>query len=321
MDFTGFKFNEKHSSDFGIYRVSDGSRYQESLIPTFSDYTSEVAGGTGTHYWGSDFKTKTFNLSFAFDSVTEIQLRKMRKWLATPKLSQLIFDEVPYKYYMGKVTSEPQIEYICFDEYDKEKGYNRVYKGEGTISFVCFYPFARSVYKYLDEYDENIYSNKSEWAESTGMLASKDDLDVLKSGSVIAHIYNPGDLETDWKFTFNKDIIGDFELNVSANDGTNSFTDNFVIGTTLNGVAAELGELGTLVKESIGKIEVDTKKRMVTFIYNDNGKEKRLPALFLLRSGDLFTFKHSSEKQDIQFNFTNIENKEDIELKYDYLYY
>ena len=79
MDFTGFKFNEKHSSDFGIYRVSDGSRYQESLIPTFSDYTSEVAGGTGTHYWGSDFKTKTFNLSFAFDSVTEIQLRKMRK--------------------------------------------------------------------------------------------------------------------------------------------------------------------------------------------------------------------------------------------------
>lgn len=317
MDFTGFTFNKQHSSDFGIYRVSDGSRYQESLIPTFSDYTSEVAGGTGAHYWGSDFKTKTFNLSFAFDSVTEIQLRKMRKWLATPKLSQLIFDEVPYKYYMGKVTSEPQIEYICFDEYSKEKGYSRVYKGEGTINFICFYPFARSVYKYLDEYDENIYSNKLEWADSTDMLEERGDLDILKSGSNLVDIYNAGDIETDWKFIFSKNNVGDFELRVSNNDTT----DTFVIGTTLNDLPVQLEELGTLVKESVGKIEIDTKKRMITFIYQDGGKEKRLPALFLLRSGDFFTLKPNQGIQQLQFDFTNIENNEDIELKYDYLYY
>lgn len=317
MDFTGFTFNKQHSSDFGIYRVSDGSRYQESLIPTFSDYTSEVTGGTGTHYWGSDFKTKTFNLSLAFDKVTELKLRKMRQWLATPEISKIIFDELPYKYYLGKISGEPQISYICFDEYDKDKGYRRIYKGECTLSFICFYPYARSVYKYLSEYDENIYTNKLEWADSTDMLEERGDLDILKSGSNLVDIYNAGDIETDWKFIFSKNNVGDFELRVSNNDTT----DTFVIGTTLNDLSVQLEELGTLVKESVGKIEIDTKKRMITFIYQDDGKEKRLPALFLLRSGDFFTLKPNQGIQQLQFDFTNIENNEDIELKYDYLYY
>jgi hypothetical protein len=32
-EFTGFKFGDRHSSDLGITRVSNGSRYSENLLP------------------------------------------------------------------------------------------------------------------------------------------------------------------------------------------------------------------------------------------------------------------------------------------------
>jgi len=33
-DFLGFTFNGVHSSELGLTRVSDGSRYNENLYPT-----------------------------------------------------------------------------------------------------------------------------------------------------------------------------------------------------------------------------------------------------------------------------------------------
>jgi hypothetical protein len=33
-DFLGFTYNKLHSSELGIVRVSDGSRFNENLLPT-----------------------------------------------------------------------------------------------------------------------------------------------------------------------------------------------------------------------------------------------------------------------------------------------
>jgi hypothetical protein len=33
-DFIGFTYNNKHSSELGILRVSNGSRFDENLLPT-----------------------------------------------------------------------------------------------------------------------------------------------------------------------------------------------------------------------------------------------------------------------------------------------
>jgi hypothetical protein len=47
-DFIAFSFNGKHSyEDFGIYRISDGSRYNENLIPTLTDKIADAPGGNG----------------------------------------------------------------------------------------------------------------------------------------------------------------------------------------------------------------------------------------------------------------------------------
>ena len=52
-DFIGFTFNNIHSSDMGIIRTSDGSRFNENLLPTFADKTVQVPGGDGIYYFNS----------------------------------------------------------------------------------------------------------------------------------------------------------------------------------------------------------------------------------------------------------------------------
>jgi hypothetical protein len=59
FDFIGFTYNGKHSyNDFGIYRTSDGSRYNDILIPQLLDKTIDVPGREGQYFFNSQHKTK-----------------------------------------------------------------------------------------------------------------------------------------------------------------------------------------------------------------------------------------------------------------------
>lgn len=140
FDFIGFTYNGLHSyTNFHIYRTSDGSRYNQNLIPTLTDKTADVPGGDGQYYFTSFHKNRTFNINFAFDELREIDIRKLRNWLFGKEVGDLIFDEEPYKVYSAKVTGAPTLKALCFDE----KG-ERIYKGEGSITFTCYYPYAHT---------------------------------------------------------------------------------------------------------------------------------------------------------------------------------
>lgn len=163
-DFIGFTFNGRHSSEFNIYSVSDGSRYQDVLIPNPIDYTEQVPGGVGQYYFGSDMDIKEFPLSIAYDKLTETQVRELRNWLAPDAVGELIFDERPYKTYTGKISTSPSLSFICFDSYNKESGRKeRIYKGEGSINFVCYYPLGivsgdkKELKWYREQIDDKIY--------------------------------------------------------------------------------------------------------------------------------------------------------------------
>lgn len=147
--FTGFTFGQYHSSQFNILRVSGGSRYDDEVLPSAKDTTISVAGADGLFYVNSTKSERTFNLQFAYDSLREEDILNIREWLS-PRIEQkLIFDERPYKYYWAKVTGAPKFTYICFD--DMEDPNKRVYKGEGTVTFTCYYPYAKSVALYQDK--------------------------------------------------------------------------------------------------------------------------------------------------------------------------
>ena len=194
-DFIGFTFNGVHSSDMGIIRTSDGSRFTENLLPTFTDKTVQIPGGDGTYYFGSNYTQRQISISVATDELTETQFRQLKQWLGDKQIHPLVFDEAPYKTYMVKTSSAPTLKFICFDNITKnnnEMVVNRVYKGEGSLQFIAYFPFARCTTKYLSEYTD---SNKEEWASASGLLTEQGDYD--KTGTTI-NLYNPGDVETDF---------------------------------------------------------------------------------------------------------------------------
>lgn len=193
-DYIGFTYNGIPSSSFGIKRTSDGSRFNENLLPSVQDETIQVPGGDGTYYFGSYYTQKPFNVSFAFDSMTEQQLQEFKNWLGDKGVHDLIFDENPYKVYRAKVTGTATIKYIPFAEGET----NRIYKGEGTIQFTCFDPYARSVKKYLNEYSS---LNKDEWKGAANLLDEQGNFDRIVDSNKI-NLYNPGVRETDFILSF-----------------------------------------------------------------------------------------------------------------------
>lgn len=194
-DFIGFTFNGVHSSDMGIIRTSDGSRFNENLLPASTDKTVQIPGGDGTYYFGSNYTQRQIPISIATDELTETQFRQLKQWLGDKQIHPLVFDEAPYKTYMVKISSIPTLKFICFDNITKNNGemiVNRVYKGEGSLQFIAYFPFARCTKKYLSEYTN---SNKEEWASASGLLTTQGDYDG--TGAEI-NLYNPGDVETDF---------------------------------------------------------------------------------------------------------------------------
>lgn len=231
-DFIGFTFNGVHSSDMGIIRTSDGSRFNENLLPTSTDKTVQIPGGDGTYYFGSNYTQRQIPISVATDELTETQFRQLKQWLGDKQIHPLVFDEAPYKTYMVKTSSIPTLKFICFDNITKnnnEMVVNRVYKGEGSLQFIAYFPFARCTKKYLSEYSD---SNKEEWADASGLLPTQGIYD--KTGATI-YLYNPGDLETDFfayyartslkaltKISINSNILN---FDFSNND---RFTDTYI---------------------------------------------------------------------------------------------
>ena len=138
-DFLGFQLGDDHSYGLNITRVSTNDRYQDMLLPQFTDAVVQVPGGDGTYYWDTYYTQKPFTIDFAFDDLRDEDLRKLRQMFSSKTIKPLIFDEFPYKKYMVKCAAPPQLKYICFDQYEF-----RIYKGEGTVQLVAYYPFAFS---------------------------------------------------------------------------------------------------------------------------------------------------------------------------------
>lgn len=140
QDFIAFSFNGKHSyKDFSLTRTSDGSRYNENINPNLEDITVDVPGSDGSYYFGTTHKQRNFNVSFAFDHLTEAKLRELKTWLNGKEMGDLWFSESPYKIWTAKITGNATLKYLPFEENGV-----RIYKGEGTVQFVAYWPYAHT---------------------------------------------------------------------------------------------------------------------------------------------------------------------------------
>ena len=306
-DFIGFSFNGYRSEELGIVRVSDGSRYDEDLLPTSQDKTVQVPGGDGFYYFGSDYTQRQFSINIAFDELTEAQFRKLQQVFGTKELGKLIFDERPYKYYMVK-SGNPQLKYICFGK----EGDPRIYKGEGTLTFTAYYPFAKSVFKFLEKTQkegkevyvlQGTYSNIEEWAEASGMKAqgTLDKVPKNPTGGVYSiSVYNAGDLEADFILKFNgaPNSAMNIELsqqNVAGKKGFLNLKKFDLKGT----------DTGFQINTKTNLIEGFNTKGLTGVLYNEN-----------IIQGDFFKIPPQEEGLKI-----SITGATPTEIVYDYIYY
>lgn len=301
-DFISFSYNGVHSTDLGIVHVSSSDRYADALLSTIQDKTVQVSGSDGTYFFGSYYTQRPITLIIAFDSMTETQLRRARVLFGDKQSHPLVFDEEPYKVYYAKVTGTPQYNYICFNNYEDDSNINpRIYKGEGTINFICYDPFAHcpNQYKYLDQWAVNDpswykYDNKNEWNLSAGLLSTKGTgtaaYDTFLNRSF--KLYNPGDVAADFKLII--PIGASFSgIKVSNNEDLESHTLNFNAPVTakgndthllfnsktnlvegLNIVGTTVTRTGNLYNEKIGdghwfRIPINQGNKIWNFTIND----------------------------------------------------
>ena len=195
--FVGLTYDGVHSSELGLYRVSDGSRYNEDLLPSFSDKTIERTGADGMYFFGSNYQQKNWTIEFAFDHITKEQLLKIKELFGAgaKKPKQLIFDEdreynsisventielihnhnldetvgknatteeppLMQRYYLAKIAQPPQLKTLCFDELDNEGNIIDIYKGELTVEFTSYTPFAYApITEEVPDNNEILYKN------------------------------------------------------------------------------------------------------------------------------------------------------------------
>ena len=273
-DFLGFTFNGVHFTIFPhpsetasnviqLTRVSEGDRYTDNLLPAGQDITADVPGGDGTYYFGTNFKYTQFNIDFAFDNLSESDIRKIRQVFSKRNsLAPLIFDEDPYKYWMVKCQGMPTLKTICFVK-DEELGDvhlihttdlmaaitsnewpsyaqigNRVYKGEGQVSFISYYPYARcgshGTSKWLNNYsttwssDKIFAPTKAQWSAAAGLLPSNyvnSNYSYDVPNGLTVHTYNPGDVAADFNIILAVDsgnAVGNSKLLTIQNAGSSS---------------------------------------------------------------------------------------------------
>lgn len=251
FDFLAFSFNGKHSyDDFKLYRTIDGDRYNVDLSPQMNDKTAENTGGDGMYFFNTNHKQKVFNISFAFEEMSETQLRQMKRWLDGKTLGDLWFEEEPYKVYTAKVTGTPTIKYIPF-----ETNVNtRVYRGEGSVQFTAYWPYAHTPDKVEasggTKTNGKIFSsysgfrNKNQWAAASGLTST--------TGSCTGE--NPGDLPA--PFVFSKS------------------------STTAKNSVIKVGDLKITLNDIVYKLKWDSKTGIVSGTDSTGDENKRAPVPF-----------------------------------------
>lgn len=152
-EYIDFSFAGRHISEFGLVAVTSGDRYQFAGSPDFEDETSDVKGVWGQYYWGTNYKTKTYNYSLATDGMTERQFEDFKRHFRPGHYGQFYEDTWFDRYCYVRVKTVVDFTFIPFQEEAEVAGVkfsSRIYKGECKIQFIQDKPFMYSFYQVLD---------------------------------------------------------------------------------------------------------------------------------------------------------------------------
>lgn len=215
--------------------------------------------------------------------------------------------------------------------YELEEGTQRIYKGEGKVSFVCHFPFAKSVYKVLPN------KGSEEWAFSSGLLTENDykKYDEYDAETGIIKVYNAGDVNTGFRLYLPGDTLSNTITLTYKQDEAVEMSDILVLNPItlkVNGKDEENHDVldcGVLIDTNNGlivgikpqTIMENGQKKQVPFVGDNNATYYTSNNLYneFVNSGYFFKL----QPNDIGDNATlQIEGGgEGIRIFYDYLYF
>ena len=184
----------------------------------------------------------------------------------------------------------------------------RIYKGEGKISFICPFPFAKSIFKKLPE-------NSDEWAESSKILTSEEyaAFDTYDNVTGEIKVYNAGDLDAGFKLYLPGSVLGSNTSIIYKKDG-----DAETASLLLNAMTLKGSDIGVMVDTNnsliVGITEFERNQnesiiyKTSTNIYNE-----------YVDSGYFFHLEPNDKYDDSILQIIGGGNG--IEIFYDYLYF
>ena len=213
-------------------------------------------------------------------------------------------------------TGEYEIQRERIYPYELEEGTERIYKGDGSISFVCYFPFAKSVYKQIP-----ISEEESDWVISSGLLTTAEyaTIDKYDNETGIINVYNAGDVPTG------------FRLYIPFDAGAESTLEPITL-TYKNILGAQMADILSI--EAITKkdndvgILIDTNNGLIVGVnsqptINQNGNAQYSTSGNIyneyVEAGDFFKLQPNLKNDGATIEITG--GKEGIEIFYDYLYF
>ncbi len=275
-DFIGFTYGGLHSiRDLKIYRTSNSGRYDINIKNPTQEKTQRDANVDGTIYMYSQIQNNTFNINFAFDNLYEEDIRFLKQTFNGKDVRELIFDEEPYKVYEAKITGTPNIQYVPFEHPTK----GTVYKGTGSLTFTCYYPYAHTpttvrhgkdgrfaIHYNSSPFEFSPYPTYHEWIDKVKLIPLYEDLSVDWTGY---RIYNSNpSTPSNLPYTLTKtttDLNDLKEVLTVYNRGElpAPFVFKF-IGCLPKGTVLQINSQRLRIDERVYNLEINTKTGQIT---------------------------------------------------------
>lgn len=229
---------------------------------------------------------------------------------------EAVIDEETDEPVVDEETGEPITESVVYRDleqvtpYELQEGTMRIYKGEGKISFVCYFPFAKSVYKELPNEEE-----ESSWAISSGILSADDyeNFDIYDNETGIINIYNGGDIETGFRLYIPAEALGALTLTYKSHS-----MDDAPASLVINEFTLDTNEVGVLI-DTVNELIIGVSEfghdQSNNAVYKTSGK-------IYNKYIDMGYFFHFQPNGRYDGATLEIEGGADgIEIFYDYLYF
>ena len=213
-------------------------------------------------------------------------------------------------------TGEYEVQRERIYPYEREEGTERIYKGEGSISFVCYFPFAKSVYKQIP-----ISEEESDWVISSGLLTAAEyaTIDKYNNETGIINVYNAGDVPTGFRLYIPFDAGAESTLEpitLTYKNISNAETANIL---SIEAITKKDNDVGILIDTNNGLIVGVNSQPTIN--QNGNAQYSTSGNIYneYVEAGDFFKLQPNLKNDGATIEITG--GKEGIEIFYDYLYF